>query len=145
LTRTRTQAHILDVTKNGTPLVGRPVLDRVILHAERFVLIRSFLPFDSLKDKDACSVGLALSGLGGTANLPKRRLKPISHGRMSRSAISVSKHCSRILGLKTGGSSLRPSGNTRLPGTGLNNIPRLVMPPMSCGGFSHSVIQMILP
>jgi hypothetical protein len=112
LTQTRTQAHILYVTKNGTPFVGRLVLDRVTLHTERFVLIRSFLPLDILKDKDACSVGLALSGLGGTANLPNRRPKPISHGRMSRSAISVSKHCSRILGLKTGGSSLRPSGNT---------------------------------
>jgi hypothetical protein len=72
LTQARTQAHTLDVTKNGTPLVGRLVLDRVILHAERFVLIRWFLPLDSLKDKDACSIGLVLPGLGGIANLLKK-------------------------------------------------------------------------
>jgi hypothetical protein len=62
LTQARTQAHILNVTKNDTPLVGRPVLDRVILHAERFVLTRSFSLFDSLKDRNACSVGFNLYG-----------------------------------------------------------------------------------
>ena len=72
---------------------------------------------------EGSSVGLALPGLGGIVNLLKRRLKPITHDRMSRSAISVSKHCSKILGLKTGGSSLCPSGHSRLPETGLNNIP----------------------
>jgi hypothetical protein len=98
-----------------------------------------------LKDRDACSVGLALPGLGGIANLLMKWLEPISHDRMSQSAISVGKHCSKILGLETGGSSLRPSENTRVPGNGLKYIPWLVISPMSCGGFSRSVNQIILP
>jgi hypothetical protein len=81
----------------------------------------------------------------GIANLLMKRLKPISHDRMSQSAISVGKHCSKILGLETGGSSLRPSENTRVPGNGLKYIPWLVISPMSCGGFSRSVNQIILP
>jgi hypothetical protein len=48
-----TTGPYLDVMKNGTPRVARPVLDHVILHAKRFVSIRSFPPSDSLKDRNA--------------------------------------------------------------------------------------------
>jgi hypothetical protein len=61
LTQTRTQTHILDVTKHNTSRVGRPVLDHVILHAEIFILIKSISPSDSLKDRNACRVGFVLS------------------------------------------------------------------------------------
>jgi hypothetical protein len=57
LTQTRTQTHILDVTKHNKSRVGRPVLDHVTLHAEMFVLIESISPSDSLKDRNVCSVG----------------------------------------------------------------------------------------
>jgi hypothetical protein len=66
---------------------------------------------------------LIFTGPGGKAYLLIRRLKLISHDPISRSAISVRKHCSKILGLETGDSSLRLFGITYLAGISLGCIP----------------------
>jgi hypothetical protein len=99
------------------------VLDHVILDAERFVHVRSFSPSDSLKDIRHAASALICPGPGGKANLPIRRLKLISHDPISWSAISVRKHYSKMLGLETGDSSLRPFGIIYLAGIGLEYIP----------------------
>jgi hypothetical protein len=65
----------------------------------------------------AASVSI-FPGPGGNANLLTRRFKLISHDPISRSAISVRKHFSRILDVETGDLSLRPFGIIYLAGIG---------------------------
>jgi hypothetical protein len=90
LTQTRTQAHILDVTKNGTPFVGRLVLDSVILHAERFVLTRVLTSCNGvIKNPEA---GLQAHPTKVSMNVPPRankiQARPVSQ---SRKPLSVSR------------------------------------------------------
>jgi hypothetical protein len=107
------------------------------LICERFVLIKSFSSSSTVWriGMHAASVSI-LPGPGGNTNLLTRRFKLISHDPISRSAISVRKHCSRILGVETGDLSLRPFGIIYLAGIGLECVPWLVTPPMSCRRFS---------